>query len=95
VWINPGSQDTQVSLSLPTGFSDVRGYAEVQAEVKWVQTEGASASQENITGWPHGFGFQSCMRYAKVEYRGHGIHGSDSRRSNGGGTPGLRWWIEE
>jgi hypothetical protein len=30
VWINLGSQDTQVGLSLPIGFSDVCSYAEVQ-----------------------------------------------------------------
>jgi hypothetical protein len=41
------------------------------AEVKWVQTEDVSASQENITGWPHGFRV-SEFEYAKVEYRGHG-----------------------
>jgi hypothetical protein len=62
------------------------------AKVKRVQTEGALASQENIIGWPHGFGFQSCIRYAKVEYRGHGIHGSDSRRSNEGGTPNMDYF---
>jgi hypothetical protein len=39
VWINLGSQDTQVSFSLPTGFSDVRGYAEADTDAKRVQTE--------------------------------------------------------
>jgi hypothetical protein len=46
------------------------------AEVQWLQTEDALASQENITGWPHGFGFRSYVRYAKVEYRGHEINGN-------------------
>jgi hypothetical protein len=39
VWINLGSQDTQVDFSLPTSFSDVRGYAEADADAKWVQME--------------------------------------------------------
>jgi hypothetical protein len=42
-----------------------------------VQTEDASTSQENITGWPHGFGFQSCVRYAEIRHRGNMVQTTD------------------
>jgi hypothetical protein len=48
-------------------------------EVKWVQTEDALTFQENITGWPHGFGFQSCVRYAEIRRRGHMVQRVDER----------------
>jgi hypothetical protein len=48
-------------------------------EVKRVQTEDVSASQENITGWPHGFGFQSCVRYAEIRHRGNMVQTMDGR----------------
>ena len=45
MWINPSSQNTQIDLFLPTGFSDVHGYVEVQRRGKMVQTDDVSAFQ--------------------------------------------------
>jgi hypothetical protein len=35
--------------------------------------------KENITGWPHGFRFQSCVRYAEIRCIGNMVQTADKR----------------
>jgi hypothetical protein len=54
-----------------------------RTQILMVQTEDASASQENITGWPHGFEFQSCVRYVEIRRRDHTVQTTDARMEDG------------
>jgi hypothetical protein len=86
-----GSQDTQetrtqsMGLSLVFRVHDKESMHRDQMQTQMVQMEDASASQENIPGWPHGFGFQSYVRVCRDQTQRQ--HGSDNGCKNGDEPP--------